>query len=389
VSWLIAQSSYLATLLLFFNDTAMTETEVRQHLALWLDPITESHSLSDPASIRSLALVDGKLAVELRLPYPAKRSAPRLTQHIEHYLCSLPGVQSAVVELGWAVHAHKVQGELTPLPNIKNVIAVASGKGGVGKSTTAANVALALAYEGAAVGVLDADIYGPSQVLMLGIEAKAESRDGGYTLTPKSNYGLEMMSIGLMAGDDTPMVLRGPMVTKALMEMLSQTNWGSVLQRELDYLIIDLPPGTGDIQLTLAQRVPLSGALIVTTPQDLALLDAKKAIKMFEKVAVPVLGIVENMATHVCTNCGHEEAIFGSGGGAKLAQDYHVDLLGQLPLDIRIRERADGGQPTVASDPEGELAQRYRSIAAKLASKLADQARSKAISFPKIVIQNT
>ncbi len=367
----------------------MNETDLRQHLAQWLDPITQAPVFADPQSIRSLALVDGKLAAELRLPYPAKRSAPLIAQHLEQYLTSLPGMQSAVIELTWVIHAHQVQGALTPLPNIKNVIAVASGKGGVGKSTTAANLALALAYEGAAVGVLDADIYGPSQVLMLGIEAKAESHDGGYTLTPKSNYGLEMMSIGLMAADDTPMVLRGPMVTKALMEMLSQTNWGSVLQRELDYLIIDLPPGTGDIQLTLAQRVPLSGALIVTTPQDLALLDAKKAIKMFEKVAVPVLGVVENMATHVCSNCGHEEAIFGSGGGARLARDYHVALLGQLPLDMRIRELADSGKPTVASDPDGELGLRYRSIAAKLASKLAEQARNKSISFPKIIIQNT
>jgi ATP-binding protein involved in chromosome partitioning len=367
---------------------SLTDAQLRSHLSQLMDPNTDTDFISSGA-LRSVSIVDGNVALELRLSYPAERCKAMLAELVRAHLLRDPRVLAAVVEISWAVHAHQVQGELAVLPKVKHIIAVASGKGGVGKSTTAANVALALAQEGAAVAVLDADIYGPSQVLMLGVERKAESKDGGYSLEPKYNYGLEMMSIGLMAGDDTPMVLRGPMVTKALMEMLLQTNWGSVLGVDIDYLIIDLPPGTGDIQLTLAQRVPVSGALIVTTPQDLALLDAKKAVKMFEKVNVPVLGIVENMSTHICSNCGHEEAIFGTGGGAKMAQEYDVPLLGQLPLNMRIREQADGGKPTVVAEPESDLAERYRSIARKLVGRLSMQARNKRISFPKIVIQNS
>ncbi len=379
----------------------LTEEFVRARLAEFIDVHTESN-LVQSGAVKGIGISGSKVSVELRLSYPAKRFGELLAEQVREHLISCDEISAAVVDVSWVVHAHKVQKELTPLAGIKNIIAIASGKGGVGKSTTAANLALALASEGARVGVLDADIYGPSQVLMLGISTRAESKDGGYTLAPKVNYGLEMMSIGLMAGDDTPMVLRGPMVTKALMEMLLQTQWGTSFATPgiegiegsgssggLDYLVIDLPPGTGDIQLTLCQRVPVSGALIVTTPQDLALLDAKKALKMFEKVDVPVLGIVENMATHICTICGHEEAIFGAGGGAKMAGEYHMPLLGQLPLAMRIRAAADSGAPTVVSDPDSELAERYRMIARKTAARLGQSARNKAIAFPKIVIQNT
>jgi len=266
---------------------------------------------------------------------------------------------------------------------VKNIIAVASGKGGVGKSTVSVNLALALAAEGATVGILDADIYGPSQPRMLGLAGKPVSPDG-KSIEPMRAHGLQAMSIGVLIDDDTPMIWRGPMVTQALMQLLTDTRWDG-----LDYLVIDLPPGTGDIQLTLSQKVPVSGAVIVTTPQDIALLDARKALGMFRKVEVPVLGVVENMATHICSNCGHEEHIFGQGGGARMAAEADIAYLGDLPLDIRIREQADGGKPTVAAIPESDLAARYRAIARSTAAKLSLQARNKAISFPKIVIQNT
>ena len=289
----------------------------------------------------------------------------------------------ATVSVSARVYSHKVQNDLTPLPNIKNVIAVASGKGGVGKSTTAANLALALQAEGARVGILDADIYGPSQPRMMGVSGKPDSKDG-KTIEAKIAHGVQVMSIGLLIEEDTPMIWRGPMVTQALTQLLSDTNW-----QDLDYLVIDLPPGTGDIHLSLCQKVPVSGAVIVTTPQDIALLDAKKALKMFEKVNVPVLGIVENMAIHVCSNCGHAEHIFGEGGGARMAEQYGVPVLGSLPLDIHIREQADGGTPTVVAMPDSDAAHRYRAIARKTAARLSQQARNKKISFPNIVIQNT
>ena len=281
------------------------------------------------------------------------------------------------------VFSHKVQNDLTPLPNIKNIIAVASGKGGVGKSTVSANLALALHAEGASVGLLDAEIYGPSQPRMMGVSGKPDSLDG-KSIEPKIGHGVQVMSIGLLIEEDTPMIWRGPMVTQALTQLLSDTNW-----RDLDYLVIDLPPGTGDIHLSLCQKVPVSGAVIVTTPQDIALLDARKALKMFEKVNVPVLGIVENMAIHVCSNCGHTEHIFGAGGGAAMAQQYGVPLLGSLPLDIRIREQADSGTPTVVALPDSDLAARYRAIARNAAGRLSVRARNKSIQVPKIVIQNT
>jgi ATP-binding protein involved in chromosome partitioning len=276
-----------------------------------------------------------------------------------------------------------VQRGVKRVPGVKNIIAVASGKGGVGKSTTAVNLALALAAEGATVGILDADIYGPSQPTMLGISGKPESTDG-KSIEPMEGHGLQAMSIGLLIDPETPMVWRGPMVTQALQQLLNETRW-----RDLDYLVIDLPPGTGDIQLTLAQQVPVTGAVIVTTPQDIALLDARRGLQMFRKVNIPILGIVENMSTHVCSQCGHEEHVFGAGGGERMATDYDVDLLGSLPLDIRIRQEADSGRPTVVADPDGRLAQVYRAIARKVAVRIADLQQDHSAAFPKIVIKGT
>jgi ATP-binding protein involved in chromosome partitioning len=266
---------------------------------------------------------------------------------------------------------------------VKNIIAVASGKGGVGKSTTAVNLALALAAEGASVGMLDADIYGPSQPTMLGITGRPESRDG-KRLEPLEGHGIQAMSIGFLIDVETPMVWRGPMVTQALEQLLNETNW-----RDIDYLVVDLPPGTGDIQLTLAQKVPVTGAIIVTTPQDIALMDARKGLKMFEKVNIPILGIVENMSLHICSKCGHEEHVFGSGGGSRMSKDYAVDLLGSLPLDISIREQADSGKPTVVANPDGRVAEIYRQIARRVAVKIAEKQQDHSAVFPKIVIQNT
>jgi ATP-binding protein involved in chromosome partitioning len=278
--------------------------------------------------------------------------------------------------------SHTVQRGLKPMPNVKNIIAVASGKGGVGKSTTAVNLALALAAEGANVGMLDADIYGPSQPMMLGISGRPETADG-KTMEPLRNHGLQVSSIGFLIDPDEPMVWRGPMVTQALQQLLDQTNW-----HELDYLIVDMPPGTGDIQLTLSQKVPVTGAVIVTTPQDIALLDARKGLKMFEKVGIPILGVVENMSTHICSNCGHAEQIFGAGGGAKMCADYGVEFLGALPLTMAIREQADSGTPTVVADPDGPVAAIYKEIARKIAVKVAQQAKDMTGKFPSIVIKN-
>jgi ATP-binding protein involved in chromosome partitioning len=275
-----------------------------------------------------------------------------------------------------------VQKGVKHLDNIKNIIAVASGKGGVGKSTMAVNLALALSAEGASVGMLDADIYGPSQPRMLGVHGKPESLDG-KSLEPMVSYHLQAMSIGFLIDEETPMIWRGPMVTQALQQLLNDTNW-----KDVDYLVVDLPPGTGDIQLTLAQQVPVSGAVIVTTPQDIALLDARKGLKMFEKVEVPVLGIVENMSIHICSQCGHEEHIFGEGGGQRMAEQYNVDFLGGLPLDKRIREETDAGRPTVVAEPESRIAMIYREIARRTAAKLSLKSKDYAARFPQIVIQN-
>jgi ATP-binding protein involved in chromosome partitioning len=356
---------------------------VRAALAQIHDPHTGTDLVSSHA-VRGVGVDGGRVAIELQLGYPAQGWHRQLGAEVRRVVAeSVAGVEQLTVGISTRVIAHKVQKELTPLPEVRNIIAVASGKGGVGKSTTAVNLALALAAEGGKVGVLDADIHGPSIPMMLGLKDKPESPDNKH-IAPLRAHGVQAISIGLFLGEDTPAIWRGPMTTQYLQQLLTTTLW-----QDLDYLVIDLPPGTGDIQLTLAQRVPVSAAIVVTTPQDIALLDARRALRMFEKVEVPVLGIVENMAVHVCSNCGHAEHIFGEGGGERMAKQYEVPLLGSLPLDLRIREQADSGNPTVVAEPESAIAQAYREIARKAAGRLSMQARNKSIAFPSIVVQNT
>jgi len=331
-------------------------------------------------SLKNLQIADGDVSFDLELGYPAKSQHAAMRKALVAAAKTVPGVSNVSVNITTKVISHAVQRGVQLMPNVKNIIAVASGKGGVGKSTTAANLALALAAEGAAVGLLDADIYGPSQPMMLGIEGRPESEDG-KTMEPLENHGVQVMSIGFLVDQDEAMIWRGPMATQALEQLLRQTNW-----KDLDYLIVDMPPGTGDIQLTLSQRVPMTGAVIVTTPQDIALLDAKKGIKMFEKVGVPILGIVENMAVHICSNCGHVEHIFGSEGGKKMAAQYQMDYLGALPLDINIRLQADSGKPTVVADPDGEVAGIYKAVARQVAVGIAEKAKDFSAKFPTISI---
>ena len=350
-----------------------------------LSGIVDPHTGLDLVTGKSVndCVVDNQnVSIDLVLGYPAKGWHPNLKQEVVDVVSKLENIQSVDVRIKTQVVSHEVQKGVTPLKNVRNVIAVASGKGGVGKSTVSANLALALSAEGAKAGVLDADIYGPSQPRMLGVGGRPESKDG-KSLEPMNSYHVQVMSIGFLIEEDTPMIWRGPMVTQALEQLLQDTQW-----RDLDYLIIDLPPGTGDIQLTLAQKVPVSGAVIVTTPQDIALLDARKALKMFEKVEIPVLGIVENMSTHICSNCGHEEHIFGEGGGKRMSAEYGVEHLGDIPLDGRIRSDADGGRPTVVADPDGSLAQAYRTIARNASGILSVRKRDYSEVFPSIVIQN-
>lgn len=358
---------------------SLDQDAVRALLAPLIDENT-GQSLIE--GVRAIGVDGARVLVELQLSYPAAGFHAALAERVRAALEADPRIERATVDVGSRVLAHRVREGLSPLPGVKNIIAVASGKGGVGKSTTSVNLALALAAEGARVGVLDADIYGPSIPRMLGLSGKPDSPDG-KTITPKRGHGLQAMSIGFLIEEDTPMIWRGPMVTQALQQLLNETAWDN-----LDYLIIDLPPGTGDIQLTLCQKVPVSAAVIVTTPQDIALLDAKKALQMFRKVEVPVLGIVENMAIHICSKCGHAEHIFGEGGGARMAAQYEVPLLGALPLDIRIREQADGGAPTVAIDADSDLSKRYREIARHAAGRLSLRAKNKAFGFPNIVIRS-
>jgi ATP-binding protein involved in chromosome partitioning len=323
-----------------------------------------------------------RVSLEIELGYPAASQYEPIRRQIADALAKA-GASEVKVKVASKIVAHTVQRGLKVLPNVRNIVAVSSGKGGVGKSTVAVNLALALAAEGARVGMLDADIYGPSQPTMLGISGRPESEDG-KTLEPLENHGIQASSIGFLVDADTPMVWRGPMVTSALTQLLNQTNW-----KNLDYLVVDMPPGTGDIQLTLAQQVPVTGALIVTTPQDIALLDAMKGLKMFEKVGVPILGIIENMAVHVCSKCGHAEHIFGEGGGQKMAAQYGIDVLGSLPLDIRIREQTDSGRPTVVADPDGEIATQYKAIARRVAIKIAERAKDLSSKMPSIKVSNT
>src|SRR3990172_3432742 len=359
----------------------LNRESVEAILAKITDPYLRQ-DLSAANAIKSVKIDKDKVEIDLVLGYPAEGYHGELITVIQDKLRADAGVAAANIHIKTNITPHSVQKGVHLLPNVKNTIAIASGKGGVGKSTTAINLALALQAEGANVGILDADIYGPSQPRMLGCHSKPDTMDG-KTVEPNLSYGLQTMSIGYLIEEDTPMIWRGPMVTSALEQLLHDTNWV-----DLDYLVIDLPPGTGDIQLTLCQKIPVSGAVIVTTPQDIALLDAKKGLRMFQEVKVPVLGIVENMSIHICSKCGHEEAIFGSGGGKQMSEQYDVELLGQLPLDISIREGVDNGRPTVAIEPESRISAIYRRMARKTAAKLSLRAKDYSARFPKIVIQN-
>jgi ATP-binding protein involved in chromosome partitioning len=354
---------------------------VRTALEAYVDPYS-NESLADAGAVRELAARDGGYRARIVLGYPVGGYREELIAALQAHLAAAGLGAALAIELEADIRSHAVQRNLKPLGEIRNIVAVASGKGGVGKSTVAANLALAWTAQGARVGVLDADIYGPSQPLMLGLEGQRPTSPDGKHLQPLESYGLAAMSIGFLVDAEQPMVWRGPMVTQALTQLLSETHWGS-----LDYLVVDMPPGTGDIQLTLAQRVPVAGAVIVTTPQDIALADARKGLKMFEKVSVPVLGIVENMSVHICSNCGHTEHIFGAGGGARMAEQYGVKLLGELPLDAHIREEADGGRPTVVAAPDSPRARAYFEMARRTAGALAIRARDRSSVFPKIVIE--
>jgi len=358
---------------------AVVEQTVLDALKGVIDPNTGRDFVSSKA-VKNLTVTDGDVAFDVTLGYPAKSQIPGFRKELIAAAKSVAGVANVSVNIVTNITAHAVQRGVALLPKVKNIVAVASGKGGVGKSTTAVNLALALAAEGANVGILDADIYGPSVPMMMGITGKPESEDG-QTMEPMENYGVQVMSIGFLVAQDEAMIWRGPMATQALEQLLRQTNW-----KDLDYLIVDMPPGTGDIQLTLSQRVPMTGAVIVTTPQDIALLDAKKGIKMFEKVGVPILGIVENMAVHVCSNCGHVEHIFGADGGKKMAAEYGMDYLGALPLNMQIRLQADNGKPTVVSDPDSDVAALYKAVARKVALSIAAKNKDFSSKFPSIKI---
>jgi len=361
---------------------SVTVEAVQGALKNLLDPNTKIDFVT-AKNLKNLRIEDGDVSFDIVLGYPAKSQFDAIRKSVINAVRELSGVKNVSVNVSSQIVAHAVQRGVKLLPGVKNIIAVASGKGGVGKSTTAVNLALALAAEGAQVGILDADIYGPSQPMMLGITGRPESIEEN-TIEPMEGHGLQASSIGFLIEEDAPMVWRGPMVTSALEQLLRQTRW-----RDLDYLIVDMPPGTGDIQLTLSQKVPVTGSVIVTTPQDIALLDARKGLKMFEKVGVPIIGIIENMSTYVCTKCGHEEHIFGAGGGQRMAEQYGLECLGSLPLALHIREEADGGRPTVVAQPESAAAQSYRQIARKLAVAIADKAKDFSAKMPTIKISST
>jgi len=356
---------------------------VRAALEAYADPYL-GETLGAAQAVRDVRAAGSGFLAQVVLGFPTGGYERELAAALNGQLAAAGITAPLTLELQPDIRAHAVQRNLKPLGDIRNVVAVASGKGGVGKSTVAVNLALAWAAQGARVGILDADIYGPSQPLMLGLLGQRPTSPDGKQLRPLESHGVRAMSIGFLVDAEQPMVWRGPMVTQALTQLLSETQWG-----ELDYLVVDMPPGTGDIQLTLAQRVPVAGAVIVTTPQDIALADARKGLKMFEKVSVPVLGIVENMSVHVCSNCGHTEHIFGAGGGERMAQEYGVRLLGELPLDVHIREEADGGRPTVVAAPETPRARPYFEMARRTGAALALRARDRSALFPKIVVEET
>jgi len=362
--------------------SASLESSVRSTVANYIDPVLE-RPLETIAVVSEVKAEAGEVEVSLCLSFPASRYAPELGAALEERLAALPDVGKASVKVEWDVPSAPVQGGVQALPGVRNVLAVSSGKGGVGKSTTAVNLALALAAEGARVGILDADIYGPSQPRMLGLSGRRPTSPDGKKLDPLVGYGIQCMSIGFLVDEDEAVVWRGPMATGALVQLLSETLWDN-----LDYLVVDMPPGTGDIQLTLAQRVPVSGALIVTTPQDIALQDAIKGLRMFQKVEIPVLGVVENMSVHICSNCGHRDPIFGEGGADRMSETYGVPVVGRLPLDSRIREEADGGRPSVASDPDSPVSAAYMELARRTAAALGELAGGGSQPFPEIVIED-
>ena len=362
---------------------ALTKEAVEAALKNLIDPNTQKDFVASK-EVKSINVNRDTVSLEIELGYPANSQLNAIRNLVVGAVKAVPGVASVNVNVSYKIVAHAVQGTLKPLKGVKNIVAVASGKGGVGKSTTAANLALALAQEGASVGLLDADIYGPSIPQMLGLAGRQPESEDGKSMDPLMAYGVQTMSIGYMIDVDSPMVWRGPMVTQALEQLLNQTSW-----KDLDYLVVDMPPGTGDTQLTLAQKVPVTGAVIVTTPQDIALIDARKGLKMFDKVGIPILGLVENMSIHICSKCGHEEHIFGHGGGEAMCQDYDVELLGSLPLELAIREMADAGKPTVVGAPDSRAAEIYRAIARRVAVKVAERAKDMSAKFPNIVVQNT
>jgi ATP-binding protein involved in chromosome partitioning len=360
----------------------VTLENIQNALKSVIDPNTGKDIISSKSD-KNIKFDGSDVSLDVVLGYPAKSQIDLIRKAVIDALKQLSGIGNISANVTMAIVAHSVQRGVKLLPNVKNIIAVSSGKGGVGKSTTAVNLALALMSEGANVGILDADIYGPSQPTMLGIRGRPETIVEN-TLEPLKGHGLQVMSIGFLIDEDNPMVWRGPMATSAMEQLLQQTNW-----QNLDYLIVDMPPGTGDIQLTLSQKVPVTGAIVVTTPQDIALLDAKKGLKMFEKVGIPILGIVENMSIYVCPNCNHQEHIFGQGGGQKMCDQYGVDFLGSLPLNLSIREQADSGKPTVAADPDGAISAIYKTIARKIAIQVADMSKDMTSKFPSIVVTNT
>ena len=362
---------------------SLSEEQIRTALAAAVDPNTGKDFVAGK-SLKNIKFDGNDVSFDIELGYPAKTQFDVIRKQVLAAVRGVPGVGNVSANVYSKIVAHTVQMGVKLVPGVKNIIAVASGKGGVGKSTTAVNLALALAQEGASVGILDADIYGPSQPQMLGLAGQQPESKDGENMEPLEAYGLQAMSIGFMVDVETPMVWRGPMVAQALDQLISQTNW-----RDIDYLIVDMPPGTGDIQLSLAQKVPVTGAVIVTTPQDIALIDARKGLKMFEKVNIPILGIVENMSIHICSKCGHEEHIFGQGGGERMGKDYDVDFLGSLPLEMAIREMTDTGKPTVVGAPDSRTAEIYRSIARRVAVKIAQKAKDMTSKFPSIVVQNT
>lgn len=359
----------------------VAKSQIEAELKTLIDPYLGKDLVSADV-VKRIEVNNNEVSIALELGFPAKNYESDLSSRVSACLTKIDGIDKINIDISTKIICHAALQGVKPLSNVKNIIPIASGKGGVGKSTTAVNLALALAKDGANVGILDADIYGPSQPRMLGISNKPDSKDG-KTMEPLMSHGIQAMSIGFLIDEETPMIWRGPMVTQALEQLLNDTNWN-----DLDYLIIDMPPGTGDIQLSMSQKVPISGAVIVTTPQDIALLDARKGLKMFEKVNVPILGIIENMSLHICSSCGHEEPIFGQGGGKKMATEYNIDFLGSLPLDIQIREQADSGNPTVVAEPEGRITQIYLQIARRISAKLSLQAKDYSNKFPNIVIQN-